>query len=615
MKEIRCPKCQSVFQVDEADYASIVSQVKNAEFNDELNRRLEEVRKQYAAELKADVMKSEQTFGQQLSAKDLEIGEKNTEIERLKAQIDSMAQAKALELAEEMSKKDQEISELKAKIESTAQAKALELAGEMNKKDQEISELKAKIESTAQAKALELAGEMSKKDQEISELKAKIESTAQAKALELAGEMNKKDQEISELKAKIESTAQAKALELAGEMSKKDQEISELKAKIESTAQAKALELAGEMNKKNQEISELKAKIESMVQTNTLELAGELAKKDKEISELKSTISQSKDACHIAVLEEQQKAQDALKEKDNKIVELTGMVNQQKNEAALRENNIKETYEIQLKKKQEEVDYYKDLKTRMSTKMVGETLEIHCSTEFNRMRPLFPNAYFEKDNDASGGSKGDFIFRDYEDGFEYISIMFEMKNEMDQTATKHKNEDFLKKLDDDRKAKKCEFAVLVSLLEPESELYNTGIVDMSHRYPKMYVIRPQFFLPLITLLVQTSKKSIEYQRQLAIARSQSVDVTNFESRLNDFKEKFANNYRLASEKFKTAIDEIDKSITHLQKIKEALVGSERNLRLANDKADSLTIKKLTYNNPTMKEKFKEARAVEEEEDE
>lgn len=557
MKEIRCPKCQSVFQVDEADYASIVSQVKNAEFNDELNRRLEEVRKQYAAELKADVMKSEQTFGQQLSAKDLEIGEKNTEIERLKAQIDSMAQAKALELAEEMSKKDQEISELKAKIESTAQAKALEMAGEMNKKDQEISELKAKIESTAQAKALELAGEMNKKDQEISELKAKIESTAQAKALELAGEMNKK----------------------------------------------------------NQEISELKAKIESMVQTNALELAGELAKKDKEISELKSTISQSKDACHIAVLEEQQKAQDVLKEKDNKIVELTGMVNQQKNEAALRENNIKETYEIQLKKKQEEVDYYKDLKTRMSTKMVGETLEIHCSTEFNRMRPLFPNAYFEKDNDASGGSKGDFIFRDYEDGFEYISIMFEMKNEMDQTAMKHKNEDFLKKLDEDRRAKKCEFAVLVSLLEPESELYNTGIVDMSHRYPKMYVIRPQFFIPLITLLVQTSKKSIEYQRQLAIARSQSVDVTNFESRLNDFKEKFANNYRLASEKFKTAIDEIDKSITHLQKIKEALVGSERNLRLANDKADSLTIKKLTYNNPTMKEKFKEARAVEEDEDE
>mgnify|MGYP001045376340 CR=1 FL=1 len=468
MKEIRCPKCQSVFQVDEADYASIVSQVKNAEFNDELNRRLEEVKKQYAAELKADVMKSEQTFGKQLSAKDIEIGKKNTEIERLKARIDNMAQAKALELA-------------------------------------------------------------------------------------------------------------------------------------------------GEMNKKNQEISELKAKIESMAQTNALELAGELAKKDKEISELKSTIAQSKDACQIAVLEEQRRSQDALKEKDNRIVELTGMVNLQKNEAALRENSIKETYEMQLKQKQEEVDYYKDLKTRMSTKMVGETLEIHCSTEFNRMRPLFPNAYFEKDNDASG--KGDFIFRDYEDGFEYISIMFEMKNEMDQTATKHKNEDFLKKLDDDRRAKNCEFAVLVSLLEPESELYNTGIVDMSHRFPKMYVIRPQFFIPLITLLVQTSKKSIEYQRQLAVACSQSIELPSFETRLNDFKEKFANNYRLASEKFKTAIDEIDKSITHLQKIKEALVGSERNLRLANDKADGLTIKKLTHGNPTMKEKFKEARAVEDYDDE
>lgn len=528
MKEIRCPKCQSVFQVDEADYASIVSQVKNAEFNEELNRRLDEVRKQYDAELKADVMKSERTFGQKLSAKDLEIGKRDTEIERLKAQIDSMAQAKALELADQMSKKNQEISELKAKLESTAQAKALELADEMSKKDQKISELKARIESTAQAKALELAGEMSKK---------------------------------------------------------------------------------------NQEILELKAKIASLTQANALELAGELAKKDKEISELRSTIAQSKDACQIAVLEEQRKSQDALKEKDNKIVELTGMVTLQKNEAALRENSIKESYEMQLKQKQEEVDYYKDLKTRMSTKMVGETLEIHCSTEFNRMRPLFPNAYFEKDNDASGGSKGDFIFRDYEDGFEYISIMFEMKNEMDQTATKHKNEDFLKKLDDDRRAKKCEFAVLVSLLEPESELYNTGIVDMSHRYPKMYVIRPQFFIPLITLLVQTSKKGIEYQRELAIARSQSVDVTNFESRLNDFKEKFANNYRLASEKFKTAIDEIDKSITHLQKIKEALVGSERNLRLANDKADGLTIKKLTYNNPTMKEKFKEARAVEQNEEE
>ena len=222
---------------------------------------------------------------------------------------------------------------------------------------------------------------------------------------------------------------------------------------------------------------------------------------------------------------------------------------------------------------------------------------------------MFPNAYFEKDNDASGGSKGDFIFRDYEDGMEYVSIMFEMKNEMEDTAHKHRNEDFFKKLDADRTAKKCEYAVLVSLLEPENELYNNGIVDVSYRYPKMYVIRPQFFMPLITLLVNASKKSIDYQRELAIARSQSVDVTNFEAKLVEFKEKFGNNYRLASEKFRKAIDEIDKSIAALQKTKDALLSSENNLRLANDKAEALTIKKLTYKNPTMKAKFEEARAV------
>ena len=263
-----------------------------------------------------------------------------------------------------------------------------------------------------------------------------------------------------------------------------------------------------------------------------------------------------------------------------------------------------------LQTKQEQIDYYKDLKTRMSTKMIGETLEIHCSTEFNRMRSLFPYAYFEKDNDASEGSKGDFIFRDFgPDGTEYVSIMFEMKNEADETATKHKNEDFFKNLDADRKAKNCEFAVLVSLLVPDSELYNGGIGDVSYRYDKMYVIRPQFFMPLISLLVQTSKKSLEYKQELAVARSQSVDVTNFEDKLIDFQKRFGNDYRLASEKFKTAVDEIDKSIQHLQKIKDALLGSENRLRLANDKLEGLTIRKLTRNNPTMKAKFEEARKM------
>ncbi len=331
-----------------------------------------------------------------------------------------------------------------------------------------------------------------------------------------------------------------------------------------------------------------------------------LSGKDKEIAELKAVVNHNADALRIAVMQEQQRMNDTLRTKENEIAQLKADAQLAKSEAAVRENSIKESYEGKLKAAEEQVAYYKDLKTRLSTKMVGETLEVHCSTIFNgEMRPMFPNAYFEKDNDASGGSKGDFIFRDFVDGFEYISIMFEMKNEMDETATKHKNEDFFKKLDADRNAKGCEYAVLVSLLEPDSELYNGGIVDVSYRYPKMYVIRPQFFKSMITLLVGAARKTVDYQRQLAEARSQSIDVTNFEDKLMAFKDSFGRNYRLASEKFKTAIDEIDKSIAHLQKIKEALIGSENNLRIANDKADALTIKKLTKDNPTMMAKFED----------
>lgn len=317
-----------------------------------------------------------------------------------------------------------------------------------------------------------------------------------------------------------------------------------------------------------------------------------------------------------AVLSERQKQSEALHQKEAELLRLraevtekekTAALNEQtlRNEAKLREDTLKSEYDSRLKLAEEQVAYYKDLKTRMSTKMVGETLEIHCSTEFNRVRPLFPNAYFEKDNDASGGSKGDFIFRDFADEQEYISVMFEMKNEVDTTATKHKNEDFLKKLDADRKAKNCEYAVLVSLLEPESELYNTGIVDMSHRYEKMYVIRPQFFIPLITLLVQASRKTIDYQRQLAIARNQSVDVTDFENRLQDMKEGFYRNVDLAHRQYEDAIAAIDKSIEQLQKIKESLTSSGRNLRLANNKLQDITIKKLTKGNKTMEEMFGE----------
>ena len=431
MKELKCPNCECIFTVDETDYASIVSQVKNAEFNDEIERRLSELNKQIVAEQKAEFLEAEQKLRDELTAQKLQSSNKDAEI------------------------------------------------------------------------------------------------------------------------------------------------------------------------------SKLNEKLGGIAESNQLKLKVELDKKEKEIADLKSTIDNSDANLKIAVLEEQGKSQKDLQSKETIIAELKSQIVAQKSEATIREASLKNSYALQLKQKQEQVDFYKDLKSRMSTKMIGETLEIHCSTEFNRIRPMFSNAYFEKDNDISTGSKGDFIFRDSEEGTEYLSIMFEMKNEMDETATKHKNEDFLKKLDDDRKAKNCEYAVLVSLLEPDSEIYNTGIVDMSHRYPKMYVIRPQFFIPLITLLVQTSKKSLEYKKALFEAQCQSVDITNFESNLNEFKDKFANNYRLASEKFQTAIDEIDKSIDHLQKIKKALLGSENNLRLANDKAESLTIKKLTRGNPTMKAKFEE----------
>ncbi len=391
------------------------------------------------------------------------------------------------------------------------------------------------------------------------------------------------------------------------ERNKAEQQLAEAKAEKAFMAELGKKDVA--LTEKDAVINGLKQELHNAEEKKATELTIALADKDKEIAALKSTIKENESRLKIAVMEEQRKAQDDAQSKKEEIAALKASAELDKQKAANHENAIKEQYELKLKAAQEQVDYYKDLKTRMSTKMIGETLEIHCSTQFNQtMRSMMPNAYFEKDNDASGGSKGDFIFRDFgADGTEYVSIMFEMKNEADETATKHKNEDFFKKLDSDRRAKGCEFAVLVSLLEPENELYNGGIVDVSYKYDKMYVIRPQFFLPIISLLVQTSKKSLEYKQQLEIAKSQSVDVTNFENQLLDFREKFGKNYRLASEKFKTAIDEIDKSIQHLQKIKDALLGSENNLRLANDKAEALTIKRLTRGNPTMKQKFDEAR--------
>ena len=335
-----------------------------------------------------------------------------------------------------------------------------------------------------------------------------------------------------------------------------------------------------------------------------------LSGKDKEIAELKAVVNHNADALRIAVMQEQQRMNDTLRTKENEIAQLKADAQLAKSEAAVRENSIKESYEGKLKAAEEQVAYYKDLKTRLSTKMVGETLEVHCSTIFNgEMRPMFPNAYFEKDNDASGGSKGDFIFRDFVDGFEYISIMFEMKNEMDETATKHKNEDFFKELDKDRKEKNCEYAVLVSLLESESELYNAGIVDVSYKFDKMYVVRPQCFIPIITLLRNAAFTALEYKQELQMVRNQDIDISNFEDSLMKFKNDFSRNYEIAHNHFDKAIDEIDKTIQHLEKVKKELLGSDNQLRIANSKVDDVSVKKLTRGNPTMKAKFEETKGV------
>lgn len=460
MKELKCPKCGNVFQVDEADYASIVSQVKNAEFEAEIQRRIAELDERHKTEQELATAKTEQSFQSQLSKKDIELGAKDAEIERLKSE---------------------------------------------------------------------------------------------------------KDSELTKLKGEMES-----------------------------------------------EIARLKNQLENIDAQKKSELTIALAEKDQQIAQLNSTIAQNDSKMKLAVMEERNKAQQTVQAKETEISQLRSAAELEKREAQIHEAALVKRHEDELRMKQEQVDYYKDLKTKMSTKMVGETLEQHCSIEFEQyIRPMMPNAYFDKDNDASEGTKGDFIFRDSEDGTEYISIMFEMKNEMDTTATKHKNDDFLKKLDEDRKKKGCEFAVLVSLLEADNDLYNNGIVNKSHLYPKMYVIRPQFFVPFINLLVQSSKKSLEYKKQLILAQSKEVDVTNFESKIEDFKSKFGRHYELASKKFGDAIKDIDATIAKLQKVREELVGSENNLRLANQDTDDLTIRKLTYKNPTMKAKFDEARKANE----
>ena len=383
--------------------------------------------------------------------------------------------------------------------------------------------------------------------------------------------------------------------------------------------QVRDKEFEKEIREREAQFRQEKQAAEELARTKTEQkLRGQISSQETRIRELETKLQAEKDARDLeiqkaAAEKERELAQriaakdQELAERDARIQKLRSQMDSEEKESQLKEQSLKEKYEEQLKMKDELVAYYKDFKARQSTKMVGESLEIHCETEFNKLRATgFQHAYFEKDNDARSGSKGDYIYRETDpEGVEFISIMFEMKNEMDETATKKKNEDFLKELDKDRREKNCEYAVLVSLLEPDSELYNQGIVDMSHRYPKMYVIRPQFFIPIITILRNAATNALDYRRQLEVVRNQNIDISHFEEDMNDFKEKFARNFRIASERFQKAIGEIDKTIDHLQKTKEALLSSENNLRLANNKAEDLTIKRLTRKNPTMAAKFAE----------
>ena len=421
-------------------------------------------------------------------------------------------------------------------------------------------------------------------------------------------ELEQQNAVIARLEEQVKSVGISKQAEFDKQLAEKDIEIAQLKEKAQGVVKAEQLEHEKQLAEKDKLIARLEEQMKGIAKDKQAEFDRILAEKDAELVRLQSVVDQNKSQTQVAVLEEKDRANQVILQKDNEIASWKNQLESEKNEALRKEQSIRENYELQLKQMQEMLEQYKDFKARLSTKMLGETLEVHCSNQYNAtLRSILPSAYFEKDNELADGTKGDFVFRDYDDGFEYISIMFEMKNEGDSPGKKHKNEDFFKKLNDDRNKKGCEYAVLVSLLEPDNELYNGGIVDVSYRYPKMYVIRPQFFIPLITLLVQMARKNVGLQKELIQAKSLSVDITTFEGKLDEFKKKFGKNYRLASDKFNAAIKAIDDSIKNLQAVRENLVKSENNLRLANNEADGLTIRKLTYKNPTMKALFDEAR--------
>lgn len=563
MNEIKCPHCGEVFKVDASGYADIVKQVRDAEFSRDLDERVAAARREGEQALELERERAAAALQKAASEQD--------------AQLAAQKNASDQELAQEIAKRDAELAELRAKLEgadgereSASQRAAAEARADAQKEtaqlQREVDALKAELNRKAdEAKIAEAAvrnetqHDLAARDATIAELQAKLAAADKAQEMALVAATAESQRELDAARGEAERALadyQAKVQEkFSAAKSQSEREIDGLRAQLREQELAAKMNLAEAVATAERERDEARAKLTS-----------ELAVRDSREEQAK--------AAHELELAQAKRASDEL-----------------------------------IRYKDEEIERLKDMKVRLSTKMVGESLEQHCETEFNRLRmTAFPNAYFEKDNDASEGTKGDFIFRECdESGNEIISIMFEMKNENDETATKHKNEDFFKKLDHDRRQKGCEYAVLCSLLEPESELYNAGIVDVSYRYEKMYVIRPQFFIPMITLLRNAAMGSLRYKQELAEYKQQNIDVTNFEAKMEKFKDGFSRNYNLASKQFESAIKEIDAAIRQLEKTKDDLRRSTENLRLAHDKADELTIRKLTWGNKTMKAAFDEAR--------
>ena len=609
--QVKCPKCGTVINLDESDYEGIVRQVRDEQFAREVEERAASLRREKDQELEL--------------ARTAAAGELEKTRSELEAVLQDERARAAAELREAQVAADRALQQAQAQAAAELQQARAQAAADLQQaRAQAAAELQqarsgaaAELQRAQSDAATELQQSLAERDAKIAELSAKLESAQEEResAVKVAAQRERmvaqqdaadQKEELREMLAKERSEhqrelAEARAAAQAS-ASELQRTIDALNAKLASQQDAAKLaessvraELVRDVSARDAQIASLQAQLDAGATQRDLAVSQALTEARATFDEERTKLSRDLDAARFELAHEQ---------------EIRTAEKQQLEAAhALEIEQARKNAQELIRYKDEEIERLRDMKARLSTKMVGETLEQHCETEFNRLRmTAFPRAYFEKDNDASAGTKGDFIFRECdEDGNEIISIMFEMKNENDTTVSKHKNEDFFKKLDHDRRQKGCEYAVLVTLLEPESELYNAGIVDVSYRYEKMYVIRPQFFIPMITLLRNAAMNSLAYKQELALVRQQNIDVTGFEEKLEAFQSGFGKNYDLASRKFQTAIDEIDTTIKHLQKVKDNLVSSENNLRLANDKAQGLSIRKLTWGNKTMKAKFDEAR--------